>query len=111
MKKFKISMIAVMAIVLGIAASAFTAKPTVKHNHTMHFIQFTGSDNSKPEIEASGNWLDLGTDEPTLTCDEASGVVCYVEYNGTLSQFQSYVSNKTITDLQNAGIIQEYRTS
>ena len=111
MKKFKISMIAVMAIVLGIAASAFTAKSTVKHNHTMRFIEFTCSDNSKGQIEASGNWLDLGTSEPILTCDEGSGIVCYVQYNGTLTQFQSYVANKTFTDLQNAGIIQEYRAS
>jgi|SRR5665213_1304715 len=111
MKKFKISMIAAMAIILGIAGSAYTAKPAVKHNHTMHYIEFNGSDNSKSQIEASGNWLDLGIEQPTLTCDETSGVVCYVEYNGTLSQFQSYVANKTVADLQAAGIIQEYRTS
>lgn len=112
MKQIKISMFAVVAIVMGIAASAYTSRiPEKPKAHAMHYIEFTGTDNSNAQIEASANWLDLGTNPPTLTCAEPDGIVCYVLFNGTLSAYQSYVSTKTITDLQNAGIIQEYRTS
>lgn len=103
-------MIAVIAIVMGIAASAFTNQPTVKQNdNAMHYIQFTGTDNSNGQIQAPGNWSDLGTGTPTLTCDKTTGVVCFVKFDGDLSSYQSYVSNKTIANLQSAGIIQEYR--
>jgi len=110
MKNLKISLMAILAIALGIAGSAFTGKAPVKQkNLTLHYFEFMGSDNSNGQIQAASNWVDLGTDEPTLTCDKATGIVCYVEFDGTLSSYQTYVSNKTLANLQSAGIIDEYR--
>jgi len=108
MKKLKISMIAVMAIVLGIAASAYTARPAVKQkNMTMHYIEFTGSTNA--DVGDPGQWDDLGTGTPSLTCNKATGTVCFVKYNGDFTSFESYVDGKSLSQLQADGIIQEYR--
>ncbi|MGH2647910.1 MAG: hypothetical protein ACRDE8_10100, partial [Ginsengibacter sp.] len=88
MKKIKISMIAVVAIFLGIAVSAFTDKPTEKQKgHTVHFFEFNGMNNSDGQIQATWNWQDLGTGTPTLTCNQGSGIVCYVDYDGDLAAF------------------------
>jgi type 1 fimbria pilin len=109
MKKFKISMLAVVAIVMGIAASAFTNLNVPQNYHAMHYIRYDGTDNSNGQIEASSNWVDLGTQEPALSCSDQTGVVCFVKYNGDLASFQTYVSDKTVSDLETAGIIQAFR--
>jgi hypothetical protein len=112
MKKFKMSTIAIIALVLGIAANAFTMRPAEKTGSlTMHYIQFTGPDNSDDEIQSADNWTDLGTQPPTLTCNAGTGIVCYVQFNGDLDTFDTYVSDKTLSDLVTAGIIDKYRTS
>jgi len=109
MKKIKVSIFAVIAIVMGIAASAFTNGKVTPVSDAMHYIRYDGADNSNTQIQASGNWVDLGTQEPALTCSEPNGVVCFVKFDGDLSAFQSYVSNKTESDLESAGIIQAFR--
>lgn len=109
MKKFKISMIAVVALVMGIAASGFTNHKVPNSSHTMHYIRYDGTDNSNAELQASSNWVDLGTQDPDLSCSDQTGVVCFVKYDGDLASFQTYVSNKTISDLETAGIIQAFR--
>ena len=110
MKKTKISMLAALAILSGIAVSAFTAPPVVKHTGmTNRYIQFTGQDNSDDEIQAPENWQDLGTQPPSLSCSSSSGIVCFVQYNGSLSSFQTYVSDKSESDLETAGLVQEHR--
>ena len=109
MKQIKVSIFAFIAIVMAIAASAFTNMKVTPGGDDMHYIRYDGADNSNTEIQASGNWVDLGTQEPSLTCSEPSGVVCFVKFDGSLSSFQTYVSNKTESDLENAGIIQAFR--
>lgn len=111
-KKFILPMLASILIVsIALAASAFkTDKPTKEVTKFQdHYFRFDGDDNSNAEIQSAGNWVDLGTTPPSLPCEETSGIVCYVKFNGDLSTYQSYVSNKTITDLQTAGIIEDYR--
>lgn len=109
MKHLKISMVALFAIVMGIAASAFTNLNLPQNNHAMHFLRYDGTDNSNTEIQESSNWVDLGTQEPALSCSDETGVVCFVKYDGDLASFQTYVSNKTVSDLETAGIIQAFR--
>jgi len=101
----------ILVVSVALAASAFKTDKQPKEAAAFqdHYFRFDGDDNSNAEIQAAGNWVDLGTTPPSLSCEETSGIVCYVKYNGDLSAYQSYVSNKTITDLQTAGIIQDYR--
>lgn len=110
-KKFIVPMLAILVVSIALAASAFKTDkhPKEAAKFQDHYFRFDGDDNSNAEIQASGNWVDLGTNPPSLPCEETSGIVCYVKYNGELSAYQSYVSNKTITDLQTAGIIEDYR--
>lgn len=101
--------ILVFTIVLGASAFKTDKQPKKAAEVQDRYFRFDGDDNSTGEIQAAGNWVDLGTTPPSLPCEETSGIVCYVKFNGDLSTYQSYVSNKTITDLQTAGIIEDYR--
>lgn len=101
---------AIVGVVLALGVSAFKSKPVTETKKFVdHYFRFDGADNSNAEIRAAGNWVDLGVNPPSLPCEESSGIVCYVKYNGDLSAFQTYVSNKTLSDLQMANIIQDYR--
>lgn len=111
-KKFIIPMLATILVVsIALAGSAFKADTHINEAAKVqdHYFRFDGEDNSTGEIQLADNWVDLGTTPPSLPCEETSGIVCYVKYSGDLSTFQNYVSTKTITDLQTAGIIEDYR--
>lgn len=99
------AIIAALATIIG--TSAFNEAPEVKKEVVDHYLRFDGDDNSTPEIRAAGNWADLGTAPPSLTCNEADGTVCYIKYNGDLAAFQSYVANKSYADI--AGMVQKFR--
>jgi len=80
MKKFKISMIAVIAIVMGIAASAFTSTSSVNHKAptTTAWFQFTGSDPSNlTQLEDNTKYSYVNG----LPCSGQS-VICAVQYTG-----------------------------
>lgn len=102
---------AILVFTVALGANAFKTdkEPKEAAKSEDRYFRFDGDDNSNGEIQEAGNWVDLGTTPPSLPCEETSGIVCYVKFNGDLSTYQSYVSNKTITDLQTAGIIQDYR--
>lgn len=56
MKRIKISIIAVIAIVMGIASSAFTAKSPVKSPATLYFYQYTSSSTAQADIQNIANY-------------------------------------------------------
>ena len=81
MKKFKISMFALIAIVMGIAASAFTARKPVKaSNHPLAttWFKFMGDPANLTELEDNTEYSYVDG----LACS-GQDVICAVLYTGT----------------------------
>lgn len=73
MKRFKISIIAVFALVLAIGASAFTSKKaSVKSPATLYFFEYTSSSTSQAAIQNIANYA-----RESLSCS-GSHQVCGV---------------------------------
>ena len=72
MKKFKISLIAVLAVIMGIAGSAFTVKQAVKKTDTFYFRYIP--DNRNAGLQTPSNWESV--EGPTSVCSNTSGVNC-----------------------------------
>lgn len=72
MKKFKVSFVAVFAIIIGMAASSFTVyKAAVKKTTSMNWYEFTGS---TPSVAA--DYSDALPGEPE--CNSSPEVVCSI---------------------------------
>ena len=71
MKKFKVSLMAVLAIVIGIAASSFTTQKPAPS--TMNWYEYVGTD------PANADHYQLLTSEPI--CEELPIEVCAVQTN------------------------------
>lgn len=103
-----LAIVAVLAVAFG--SSAFRNQENIKDQAVQeHYFRFDGTNNSDSQIQSIGNWVDMGVSQPELSCEEPSGVVCFVKFNGDLSAFQSYIASKTVSDLQSDGIIQAFR--
>jgi hypothetical protein len=87
MKHLKISIVAVVAIVMGIAASAFTSKKIVKDEapETMTWFQFTGSDPTN--VAQVQNYLNYSYTDGQ-PCSGLTNKICAVEANGVASPGQ-----------------------
>lgn len=86
MKHLKISMFAVVAIVMGIAASAFTSSKSVnfgKEPLTYTWFKFTGDPTNLSQIQDYTNYSYVNG----LPCS-GSNLICAVEANGTASMGQ-----------------------
>lgn len=99
MKNLKF-LLGVLAIVFTVA-SAFTVNKVsaAKATTTDHFFRYDGADNSNGEIQSAGNWVYLGETEPTLGCDELSGVICYIRTTMDETTFFANLSSQTETSL------------
>jgi hypothetical protein len=73
MKKLKISLLAIFAIVIGIAGSAFTVKPVVKKMNN-YFYQY--QPNNTDGLMVDANWQSIPSVE-SASCS-GSGVICVV---------------------------------
>ena len=73
MKKFKISFVAIFAIVLGIAGSAFTLKPQVKKVDS-YFYQFNS--NSSTDLMDEENWTPV--DSRSESCSSTPDLSCVI---------------------------------
>jgi len=78
MKKFQVSIFAVIAIVMGIAASAFTAqKPAkVQHPSTTTWFKFMGDPSNLTELQDNTEY----SYADGLPCS-GQDVICAVEYS------------------------------
>jgi hypothetical protein len=100
MKKFKISMIAVVAIVMGIAVSAFTAQKPAKANHplTTTWFKFMGDPSNLSQLKDNTEYSYVDG----LPCS-GQDIICAVQYTGNAtvgshpdpfsSAFQSRITN------------------
>lgn len=83
MKKLKISVIAVIALILGIAGSAFTAQKAGSSDHrppTSSWFRFMGNPASLTELQDYTKY-DYVNGEPCT----GEGIICAVLYSGTAS--------------------------
>ncbi|HXS55665.1 MAG TPA: hypothetical protein VN726_06050 [Hanamia sp.] len=102
MKKFKISMIAVFAIVMGIAASAFTSSPVNSNMKplTTTWFQFMGSDPTNvADVQNYQNYSYVNG----LPCSGSSRI-CAVQVDGPTTpgaQPSSAFSSTLKSELQN----------
>jgi hypothetical protein len=93
MKKFKISLLAVLAIFIGIAASSFTTHP-VKKTTDLQWYVFTGT----------GSPADAGNYEPAPSvpsCNTSPDVVCAIQAtddNGLPNQTELDAINSASSD-------------
>ncbi|HEU5054507.1 MAG TPA: hypothetical protein VFT78_15435 [Hanamia sp.] len=86
MKKIKVSLFAVIAIVMGIAASAFTHRhEIIKHPATLTWFSFTGSDpTDAAQVKNSMNY----TWTNGQACSGSTNKVCAVRVDGIASPGQ-----------------------
>lgn len=77
MKKIKISLFAIIAIVMGVAGSAFTNNPVEKVNSVTYFYEYTSSSTLKDDVQNIDNYV-----RRTKSCN--SGIhVCGVSLEAT----------------------------
>jgi hypothetical protein len=89
MKKIKISIFAVLAIVMGIAASAFTAN---QWPETFDATYYYVGDNTLAQMQDPAKWLNSGT-----ACNPTGTKPCTINWTGTRAQFDAHVENFTST--------------
>jgi hypothetical protein len=92
MKKFKISLLAIFAIVIGIAGSAFTTRPSVKPLDT-YFYKY--QPNNTDGLMVDANWQSIPSVE-SASCS-GNGVICVVHLSVAPDEFGN-------PDLNAAGI-------
>ena len=89
MKKIKVSIFAVIAIVMGIAASAFTAHLKPKAiDATYYYV----GDNTLAQMQEPAKWLNSGT-----ACNPTGSKPCTIDWTGTRAQFDAHVQSFTST--------------
>lgn len=107
MKKIKIFILAIIVTAMGVAVSAFVnTNSQMQKSTVMHYYEFTGTSNN--DVGIPGNWDDLG-EQPSLQCEETSGTICFVKFNGDINAFQTYVNGKSFAEIYDDGLIQAYR--
>jgi hypothetical protein len=92
MKKFKFSMVAILAIVLGIGVSAFTVKQHMK-DPPIRYYQFMGS---SQQLLVESQWDEVQSTTAS-GCNSQSGVNCTITLSGDGAQVDH-------PDFQAAGI-------
>ena len=89
MKKIKVSIFAVIAIVMGIAASAFTTNVKPKaFDATYYYV----GNNTLAQMQDPDEWLNSGT-----ACSPSGSKPCTIDWIGTRTQFDAHVQNFTST--------------
>lgn len=86
MKKFKISLVAIFAIVIAIAGSAFTAN----HKTTETIYHYISSSNQLADMQVIDNWV---AEEPG--CGTSGNIPCAVPFDGDRNQFETYLAGFT----------------
>ena len=86
MKKFKISLVALFAILIGVAGSAFTA---VKSTTEITY-HYTSGSNQLADMQLIDNWV---AEEPG--CAVEGNIPCAVPYDGDRNAFEVYLSGFT----------------
>lgn len=94
MKKLKISLIALFAVVLGIAGSAFTTKQMKLSDTTYHY---TSGSAELEDMQLIDNWV---AEEPG--CGQTGDIPCAVPFDGNRSAFQTYLNGITSVSELNA---------
>ena len=102
MKRLKISMLAICAIVLGLVASAFTVKhnPNSIHPTTLTWFSFSGSDPT--DVTQVNDYMNY-TWTDGQACSGTTNKICAVQVSGVASpgQHQSSSFSSTLkSDLQ-----------
>ena len=89
MKKIKFSIFAVIAIIMGIAASAFTTNVKQKIIDATYY--YVGN-NTLAQMKDPGEWVNSGT-----ACNPTGSKPCTIDWTGSRAQFDAHVQNFTST--------------
>lgn len=75
---------------------------------TTYFL-YEESDHTLPKLRNIDNWVDLGEDPGTIPCNEPSGIVCLVAFEGSEAEFQTYLTTATYSQMVADGIIEAHK--
>jgi len=97
--KYISSVIAATVIALGVvtyikAEDHKAPQSTVRAGNYFHY---KGTSDSPTEIRKPSNWEDNNDGPGTFPCEELSGLVCIVEFDGDLADLQEYLVEEEIT--------------
>lgn len=69
------------------------------------YFRYTKDDDADPDFQDIDSWENLGDDPTLLECNESSGTICEVEFNGDEAAFETYLATATSTQMTNDGIV------
>lgn len=72
-----------------------------------NLFHYSGANDLDDQIQDPTNWGELNAGP--LPCAETSGLVCVVKFDGDLAALRTYVSTRTITDIESANMIEAYQ--